>query len=297
MEDAKDYYKGHGPMTTPGPLRSELYSLPIGVAELCKVIQGVLIHRELAAWLYNLKLSPEETDVANIRPFTDMLAKVRELDQRPLTVTRQPKHRMPSVCRHFSAMMCAILREQEVPARARCGFATYFTRGKFEDHWVAEYWNAAQSRWVLVDAQLDGPQREVFKPDFDPLDVPRDRFIIAGDAWQMCRNGRADPDRFGLSLVPHLHGLWFVAGNVLRDLASLNRMEMLPWDVWGIMSMSDDALTEEKRTLLDRVAALTVVDDEKSFAELRQLYESEDGLRVPKLIFNAMRQVQELIAD
>ena len=62
----------------------------------------------------------------------------------------------------------------------------------------------------LVDAQLDGPQCKAFRPDFDPLDVPRDRFIIAGDAWQMCRRGRADPDQFGLSLVPHLHGLWFV---------------------------------------------------------------------------------------
>jgi hypothetical protein len=297
MEDAKEYYKGHGPMTTPGPLCSELHVFPRGVAELCKVIQGLLVHRELAAWLYGLKLSPEEADAANIRPFGEMLTKIRELDQRPLTIARQPNHRMPSVCRHFSAMMCAILREQEVPARARCGFATYFTRGKFEDHWVGEYWNAAQSRWILVDPQIDGPQCEAFKPDFDPLDVPRDRFIIAGDAWQMCRDRRADPDRFGLSLVPHLHGLWFVAGNVLRDLASLNRMEMLPWDVWGVMSMNDDALTEEKRVLLDRVAALTLADDKKSFPELRQLYESEDGLRVPKLVFNAMRQVQESITD
>jgi hypothetical protein len=28
-------------------------------------------------------------------------------------------------------MLCAILREQEVPARARCGFGAYFNLGKF----------------------------------------------------------------------------------------------------------------------------------------------------------------------
>jgi hypothetical protein len=42
-----------------------------------------------------------------------------------------------------------------------------------------------------------------------------------------------------------------VAGNVVRDLASLDRMEMLPWDVWGIMSLSDAGLSEDERTLLD----------------------------------------------
>ena len=30
-----------------------------------------------------------------------------------------------------------------------------------------------------------------------------------------------------------LRGLWFVAGNVMRDFAALNNMEMLPWDVWA----------------------------------------------------------------
>jgi hypothetical protein len=29
-------------------------------------------------------------------------------------------------------------------------------------------------------------------------------------------------------------GLWFMAGSVVRDLAALNKREMLPWDYWGI---------------------------------------------------------------
>jgi hypothetical protein len=63
------------------------------------------------------------------------------------------------------------------------------------------------------------------------------------------------------------------------------------------MSLNDSGLAEDKRTLHDRVAALTLADDSRSFAELRQLYESEEGLRVPTLVFNAMRQVQESIAS
>ena len=53
--------------------------------------------------------------------------------------------------------------------------------------------------------------------------------------------------------------MWFIAGNVLRDLAALNRMELLPWDVWGLMQMNDAGLLDgEKGALLDRVAALTL---------------------------------------
>jgi hypothetical protein len=197
------------------------------------------------------------------------------------------------VSREDSLMLCAILRGQGVPARTRCGFGTHFTPGKFEDHWVCEYWNAGQSRWILVDAQLDAVQRNLLRPDFDPLDVPGDRFIIAGDAWRMCRTGRKEADRFGLSFMPGLSGMWFIAGNLLRDLASLNRMELLPWDVWGLMQMTDAGLLEEKGALLDRIAALTLAGD-SAFAEVREIYE-DDRLRVPPAVFNALRNAPETI--
>ena len=91
----------------------------------------------------------------------------------------------------------------------------------YEDHWVAEYWSAAQRRWVLVDAQLDDLQCAALQPDFDPLDVPRDRFIVGGAAWQMCRSGQADPERFGIF---DMRGLGFIRGDFLRDVAALNRV-------------------------------------------------------------------------
>ena len=30
-----------------------------------------------------------------------------------------------------------------------------------------------------------------------------------------------------------MRGLWFIAGNLIRDAAALNNMETLPWDVGG----------------------------------------------------------------
>jgi len=294
METPQQYYTGSGTMSARGKYAAELRALPKDVGALRDIVQGILMHTELAAWLYDVKLSPERYDDKNIRPLTEMLTHFGTISAGPLTAARKPADRLGCVCRHFSLMLCAILREQGTPARARVGFGAYFNNGKFEDHWVCEYWNAAQKRWILVDAQMDPIQCKTFKLDFDPLDVPRDRFIIAGDAWQMCRSGRANPDLFGLSLVPNLHGLWFVLGNVLRDLASLNRVEMLPWDVWGIMTMDDASITDEQKQLVDRIAALTLAGDE-AFPEIRRIYESDDRLRVPSTVFNAMHQAPESV--
>ena len=295
MLNPQEYYKGAGPMTALGAHAAEFSTLPKDIASLCEVVQGVLIHRDIAPFLYGLQLTEEQRDDGHIRPITQMLARIHVLDSRQLTTTREPVRRLPSVCRHFSLMLCSILRYQGIPARPRCGFGAYFTPGKFEDHWVCEYWNAGESRWILVDAQLDAIQRKALNVDFNPLDVPRDRFIIAGDAWQQCRSGRADANLFGLSFINE-SGMWFIAGNVLRDLASLNRMEMLPWDVWGLMEMNDEALTDEKKALLDRVAALTLAGDD-AFAEVRAIYESDDRLRVPPVVFNALRNAPEPIAQ
>ena len=51
----------------------------------------------------------------------------------------------------------------------------------YDDHWVVEYWNAGQARWILVDAQLDTIQCEALRIPFNPLDVPRDQFIVGGN--------------------------------------------------------------------------------------------------------------------
>lgn len=293
METAQDFYRKHAAMTAPGPSAAALHGLPGGVGALCKVVQGILIHRDIAPWLYSLTLSKEQQDLANIRPVAEMLSWIRSVDDRPMTEPREPARRMPCVCRHFSTMLCGLLREQGVPARPRCGFGAYFNPGRFEDHWVAEYWNEPQRRWILVDAQLDSVQLKAFKPDFDPLDVPRNRFIIAGDAWRMCRAGRADPNLFGLSFLNE-QGLWWIAQNLIRDLASLNRVDMLPWDVWGVMPEPADVISGEDAALLDRVAMLTLAGD-SALAELQGIYR-DDRLRVPPVIFNANRQTREEIA-
>ena len=105
--------------------------------------------------------------------------------------------------------------------------------------YLAEYWREAEKRWVMVDAQIDDRQRQMFGIAIDTLDVKRDQFLVAGDAWRHCRAGNLDPKSFG---ILDMWGYWFIASNVIRDLAALNNREMLPWDVWGAMTRDDSQI-------------------------------------------------------
>src|SRR5262249_21429570 len=145
---------------------------------------------------YGVKLSAERRDEQNVRSTADMLALMRRHDGRPLGDTRAVDKRAVGTCRNFSVLGTALFRRAGIPARARVGFGAYFNAGTFEDHWVVEYWNGAA--WQLLDAQIDDKQRTLLKLKFDPTDVPRTEFVIAGDAWQRCRSGRADPKAFGI---------------------------------------------------------------------------------------------------
>lgn len=287
---AQEFYLGNGPLNGIGNGSRALRDLPRDIGALCEIVQGLLIHRDIAPWLYGLRLSGEKRDLANIRRVATIIDEIERFSAKPLRETRLPAERMPGVCWHFSSLIAAILRGQGVPARARCGFGAYFVRGRFEDHWVAEYWNAAEHRWVLVDAQLDGVQRSAFRVNLDPTDVPHDQFIFAGDAWQRCRAGFADPDLFGLSSLKE-QGLWWIAQNLIRDLASLNRLEMLPWDVWGMMPKPTGFISDDDGTFLDRVATLTLGGDD-AIGPLREIYE-DPRVKVPSKVFNADRRTEE----
>jgi hypothetical protein len=279
-------YAEPGVMTSLGRFAPQFTGLSAAPSELAAIGHGLLIHEHIAP-RYGVELSDHERRSVHLRRVEQVLGHALSLDPAPLTTARPPAKRAPGNCRHFTVLLVALLRAQGVPARARCGFGMYFREGRGEDHWVAEYWNAAGSRWVLVDGQLDAEQRTMFGIGFDVLDVPRDGFLVAADAWQRCRAGRADPDTFGLSFLDEA-GYWWIAANMMRDAAALENVEVLPWDVWGVMPEPDDTVDME---LFDELAAATIEPDSTVGARRRLL--QDERLRVPSKVRNALRGVIE----
>ncbi len=290
--DVLDFYTRPVAMTAGGAHAAVLENLTNDLGGLCEIVQGVLLHFHWAQ-AYGVALAPERGAQQHLRPASATLDAVFAISGEPLEVRREAKDRAVGVCRHYAVLTSAMLRAKGVPARSRCGFGAYFMPGEFVDHWVVEYWDAGQGRWRLVDSQIDALQKAALKPDFDPLDTPRDRFVIAGDAWRQCRAGKLDPMKFG---IMEMHGLWFIAGNVLRDFAALNNMEMLPWDCWGPAPATDRALSPETLAMIDRLADLTL-DADARFSEIRDLYENDPDLRVPPQVFNAVRNQVETVEE
>ena len=136
-----------------------------------------------------------------------------------------------------------------------------------------------------TDAEADEKEGDLCCIEIDILDVPRDQFLVAGRAWQLCRAGQANPDDFGLA-PDSMHGLWYVQSQLVRDLAAVNKMELLCWDCWGLGHADpDEHPSPDDTILLDRVAAVTQARNE-AFPDLRAIYEHNQQLRVPPVIIS-----------
>ena len=273
------YFSQYGRITNPGPYADLYTDLPYDISSLVQVVQGLVLH-VFWAERYGVSLADERKAEVQLRKMKYRLERTLGLDSHPLGTPRANANKIVGNCRDFSVTLASMLQSKGIAARARCGFGTYFMPDHYEDHWVCEYMNESEQRWVLVDAQLDDLQLNALKITFDPLDVPRDQFLVGGAAWKMCRSGQADPNQFGIF---DMNGMDFIKGNLIRDVAALNKVELLPWDCWGMIFLDSGTLPPDDLSMLDRLADLTC-QDVPNFAVVRQLYESDPRLRVSESI-------------
>ena len=263
------------------------------IRRVVEVVQGLLVYDVVAQPFYDVVLNPDQAEAIHERDTAALLAIARAVDARPISEARPPANRVGARCHAFSRLTVAFLRAAGVPARARCGFGTYFRPGWFEDHWVAEYWNVAEGSWQVVDAQLDATWRKMIDFQGDPFAITATEFVTAGHAWQAWRRGELEATLCGLSAID-VHGAHWIAGNLRLDLASLNKAEMLPWDSWGAGWGPGEQPTDAQLRCFDTVADLTVNPDAK-FDAICQRYETDDSLRMDGQVFNALREQVETV--
>jgi hypothetical protein len=242
----------------PGPL-SDLGSVSAPVlegisgepADICRPVHALVIqpHDAKARGLPDDRFAESQ-----VHPAGALIKALLALDLAPLDVARAPDRRVIGTCRHFALLSCALLscallRYRGVAARVRCGFATYFQPGQGLDHWITEYWHEKDGRWVRIDSEILG-QAVLAEPE----DLRPGQFLSGGEAWTAFREGRIDASRFGV----HGTGNWGPAeirGNAVKDLAALNKVEMLPWDEWGRMEASYKGQTgADYDELIDTIA-------------------------------------------
>lgn len=278
---------------------------------LFQVVQGLIIHD---MWLerYGIKENASQLRKVCSPSASDMLHQATALrrDDMSLAIARSPEERIIACCREFTLLATALFRAKGIPARARCGFASYLAEpGFYEDHWMCEYWNGEQ--WIGIDPQIDPFQQSLFQNyarttknidkdykemllSLDPMRLTEKHFITAGVAWKMYREDKADPNRFGIGADPKergletLYGAWFIRGQLLRDFAALNKVEPVPflvrlsfgkdWKVWRLLSVKDEELSDNDLKLLDMIADLCSKPDGK-LAEIHDRFTSNEELQ------------------
>ena len=168
-----------------------------------------------------------------------------------------------------------MLRHEGVPARSRVGFAGYLDEEPewWCDHRITEYWNGKQKRWVLYDPWVDDLRKKTEKIAVDTTDLgPTGKFILAGEAWRLCRTGKRDPMTFGDSETDR--GMPPIRYALLQDLAYLNKIELVGNDDWGELITKPEAeLTAADMKFLDHIAALTLEPDTR-FSEVQSEFSS-----------------------
>lgn len=269
MTDGIDY-TAPGAVTDLGSVSPRvLEHIAAGPVEVCRHASALVIQ---PADAQQLGLPAERFTENQVRLASKLIDALLALDPDGLNVAREPERRVIGTCRDFAVLGCALLRYRGIAARARCGFATYFQPGSGVDHWITEYWDDGDRRWVRVDAEILG------QPIVDePGDLRPGEFLTGGEAWAAFRESRIDAARFGVYGTENW-GPAEIRGNAVRDLAALNKVEMLPWDEWGQMDVSYKGETGAGYDdLIDAIAAVCAADDPSAVATLY----ARDELRVP----------------
>ena len=82
----------------------------------------------------------------------------------------------------------------------------------------------------------------------------------------------------------------------MRNLATLNGFEILPWDVWGSQPEPNVMLSDEELKFFDEIALLTA-DPDANLDALRRRFAKDARVRLPETVFNALRQREERVFE
>lgn len=126
---------------------------------------------------------------------SSMFAEIFRRDKKGFYIGRPVEKRLIISCRYVSVLTSAILKANNIPCRSRAGWARYLERDKNLDHWVNEYWNEQESRWVMFDMDdlydEDWMKDEFFKENNickEYLDFGKGQFYTAAEMWKLYKS-------------------------------------------------------------------------------------------------------------
>ena len=203
-----------------------------------------------------------------------MIAGILRLDEAGFTKNRDVTKRITVSCRQASVLFSAILKAKGIPCRSRAGFMDFGDAGdSYMEHWVNEYWDFNENRWVLVDA--DGYYEYEQRFGYSQFDLPRRKFVTASEAWIGLRKNTLNKklDVFAPTLLEGVCEYLFMDFHALMNNEIFYSYQPL-YLRGGLHTLSESELQE-----LDRLAEL-LSEPDKNMEQIENLWTTNEKFSV-----------------
>ena len=282
---------------------------------LCRYLMNVTVHPVVMQWategraqlvepygnfdFINYTTPIREDDI--FLTATSMFAEILRRDSMGFYIGRPVESRLKVSCRYVSVLVCAILKANGIPCRSRAGWATYLSPKKALDHWVNEYWDAKQAKWIKID--LDDLYDPEDMPDADYkrngiakyyLNLQPKHFITASEAWQSYRSGQniVGKLQYGSNPATPEHILKYL----FLDLFAVMQYEVNYTFMPIAFNKKVEDLTQKQLKFADDLASL-LQDVDGNWQKLYKLWQTEPKVRLVASPLVGADNYQALIDD
>lgn len=203
-----------------------------------------------------------------------MIAGILRLDGAGFTKGRDVTKRITVSCRQASVLFSAILKAKGIPCRSRAGFMDFGDAGdSYTEHWVNEYWDFRENRWVLAD--VDGYYEYEQRFGYSQFDLPRRKFVTASEAWLGLRKSALNK-KLDLYTPDPLQG---VCEYLFMDFHALLNNEIFYSYQPLYLREGIQALSEEELRELDCLAEL-LAEPDKNVKKIEHLWAANEKFSV-----------------
>lgn len=288
-----NHYLEFSMYTNPGPYKNILKkNLPDGVRKIGELVRKQIIHRTtLEAGNVGTNADKKFGDMAKVpwyrQPEDDVfvtasaiLAELYRRNEKGFITRRPEKDKLVLTCRFVAILMASILKSKGIPCRVRAGHAPYFDMGSLgkvsADHWINQYWDSKEEKWVTID--IDGSWS--LNAHFDPYDIPEGKFDFPADAWLNIRAKTDDPNRFWNAASER--GAIVVLWSLFYDFHCLMNSEITYIHVPELATYEKfGKLSEKELKEIDALARLMQNPDD-NFNKLQHIWNTSKKFRLLK---------------
>lgn len=286
LQKLLEFYRKTSLYTDLGFYKEFAKNLPEEIEKLCLLQRHQIIHptnlldetrKDLNSFYGDMTQIPETRQIFEDDIFPTAQSVLAELLRKNpnYEIKRDIQNKIHVTCRAQAILLASILKAKGIPARARSGFAEYTSNeGVYWDHWITEYFDEKEKRWILVDADCC-----CNAINFNPFALPREKFLFGANAWLGMRQSRYQEKEIAYASNPVTTGLKAAMRGLFYDFHCLMNDEIIFLHMPSYVPKKKFELSEEEYQELDNLAEL-MQNPNENFERLQEIWEKNLKFRI-----------------